>query len=65
MEENQEDRIKELEAKIKKLEKLMLKKEMEVDYLDKVADLAKEKLNIDVRQFADKARDELKKSNNE
>ena len=40
---------KQLEARIKELEKAVGQKQMNIDYLEKMIDLAKEHYNIDIK----------------
>lgn len=44
------DKIKQLEARIKELERAVGQKQMNIDYLEKMIDLAKEEYNIDIKK---------------
>ncbi len=47
---SQMNKIKELEERIKELERAVGQKQMQVDYLEKMIDLAKEEFNIDIKK---------------
>lgn len=63
MSKEQKEKLKQLEAKMKELEQQIQEKEIQSQFLTKMTDLAKERLNVDVRQFEEKAKEELKKAN--
>ncbi|HHW80157.1 MAG TPA: hypothetical protein GX746_00435 [Bacteroidales bacterium] len=50
MEDSEEDKIKQMKARIKELERTMIEKQINIDYLDKMIDLAKEYYDIDIRK---------------
>lgn len=50
MSESSGKKIKELEAKIQELERIVGQKQINIDFLEKMADLAKEKYNIDLKK---------------
>jgi len=43
-------KVKELEAKIKELEQIVGKKQIMIDYLEKMMEIAKDELNIDIKK---------------
>jgi hypothetical protein len=43
-------RLKELELKIKQLEQAVGQKQIKIDYLEKMIDIAKEELKIDIKK---------------
>lgn len=43
-------KLKELETKIKELEQIVGQKQIKIDYLEKMIDLAKEELDIDIKK---------------
>ena len=44
------DKLKHLEQKIKELEQIVGQKQIKIDYLEKMIDIAKEDLNIDIKK---------------
>lgn len=43
-------KMKELEARVKELEGAVGRKQIEIDYLEKMMDIAKDELNIDIKK---------------
>lgn len=58
MEENKSnsEKIKELEQKIKELERKGLHKQIEIDYLEKMMEIAYEEFDIDIKKGKDHTR---------
>jgi hypothetical protein len=50
MKESQSAKFKELEQRIKELERNVGQKQIMIEYLEKMIDLAKEELNIDIKK---------------
>ncbi len=50
MKDSQQQKIKELEAKVKELEQSVGRKQINIDYLEKMMDLAKEYYDIDIKK---------------
>lgn len=50
MKDSQAHKIKEMEARIKELERAVGQKQMNIDYLEKMIDLAKEHYDIDIKK---------------
>lgn len=50
MKDNQSEKIKKMEARIKELEQTMEQKQINIDYLEKMIDLAKEHYDIDIKK---------------
>ena len=50
MKDSQAYKIKEMEARIKELEQAVGQKQMNIDYLEKMIDLAKEHYDIDIKK---------------
>ena len=50
MKDSQAHKMKQLEARIKELEQAVGQKQMNIDYLEKMIDLAKEHYDIDVKK---------------
>lgn len=48
--DSQQNKIKELEAKVKELERAVGQKQMGIDYLEKMIELAKEEFDIDIKK---------------
>lgn len=48
MSESSGQRIKELESKVKELEQIVGRKQIKLEFMEKMADLAKERYNIDI-----------------
>ena len=46
-------KLKELEEKIKNLERAVGQKQIKIDYLEKMIDIAKDELNIDIKKNSD------------
>jgi predicted RNase H-like nuclease (RuvC/YqgF family) len=43
-------KLKDLETRVKELERVIGQKQLEIDYLEKMIDLAKEKFDIDIKK---------------
>jgi transposase len=50
MKDSQASKIKELENKVKELERAVGQKQMNIDYLEKMIDLAKDEFDIDIKK---------------
>lgn len=50
MKDSASRKLKELENKIKELEQIVGQKQIKIDYLEKMIDLAKEELDIDIKK---------------
>lgn len=50
MKDSQSKKLKELEEKVKELEQAVGQKQMNIDYLEKMIDLAKEEFDIDIKK---------------
>lgn len=50
MKDSQANRIMEMEARIKELEQTVGKKQMNIDYLEKMIELAKQEYDIDIKK---------------
>lgn len=50
MKESNIDKLKHLEQKIKELEQIVGQKQIKIDYLEKMIDIAKEDLSIDIKK---------------
>lgn len=50
MKDSQTNKITQMEARIKELERTVGQKQMNIDYLEKMIDLAKEELDIDIKK---------------
>ena|SRR5690625_548433 len=50
MKDSQSNRIKEMETRIKELERVVGQKQINIDYLEKIIDLAKEEYDIDIKK---------------
>lgn len=50
MEESSEKKVKELEKRIRELERAVGQKQLNIDYLEKMIELAKEEFGIDVKK---------------
>lgn len=50
MKDSQANKIKELENKVKELERAVGQKQMNIDYLEKMIDLAKDEFDIDIKK---------------
>ena len=50
MKESSSQRVKELEKKIAELERKVGQKQIKIDYLEKMMDIAKDELNIDIKK---------------
>lgn len=48
--DSQTHRVKELEAKVRELEQAVGRKQMNIDFLEKMIDLAKEQFEIDIKK---------------
>lgn len=53
MKDSSSKKMKELEARIKELESAVGRKQIKIDYLEKMMDIAKEELNIDIKKNFD------------
>lgn len=53
MKDSQTERIKKMEARIKELERAVGQKQMNIDYLEKMIELAKEYYDIDIKKNSD------------
>lgn len=56
MKDSQSNKIKELEEKVKALEQAVGQKQMNIDFLEKMIDLAKEEYDIDIKKNLDTPR---------
>jgi transposase-like protein len=50
MKESSIDKLKQLENKVKELEQIVGQKQIKIDYLEKMIDIAKDDLNIDIKK---------------
>lgn len=50
MKNSSTQKMKELEARIKELEAIVGRKQINIDYLERMIDIAKEELNIDIKK---------------
>jgi predicted RNase H-like nuclease (RuvC/YqgF family) len=50
MSESSENKVKQLHEKIKELERTVGQKQIKIDYLEKMIDLAKDDLGIDIKK---------------
>jgi hypothetical protein len=50
MKDSTNKRVKDLEQKVKDLERIVGTKQIQIDYLEKMMDLAKERLDIDIKK---------------
>lgn len=50
MKDSQTHKIKQMEARIKELERAVGQKQMNIDFLEKMIELAKEEFNIDIKK---------------
>lgn len=50
MKDSQSNRVKELEEKVKELEQAVGQKQINIDYLEKMIELAKEQYDIDIKK---------------
>lgn len=53
MEKSSKQKIKELQDRIKELERIVGQKQLNIDYLEKMIDLAKDELEIDIKKNFD------------
>lgn len=53
MKDSTKEKVSQLEARIKELESAVGRKQMEIDYLEKMIELAGEELNIDIKKNYD------------
>lgn len=53
MKDSQESKLKEMEQRIKELEQAVGRKQMNIDYLEKMIDLAKDHYDIDIKKNFD------------
>lgn len=47
------DKVKQLEKRIKELERMVGQKQIKIDYLEKMIDIAKDELDIDIKKNSD------------
>jgi len=50
MKQSSSSKLKQLEARIKELERTVGQKQIMIDYLDKMIDIAKDELDIDIKK---------------
>lgn len=50
MKQSSSNKLKELELKVKELERLVGQKQIKIDYLEKMIDIAKDELDIDIKK---------------
>lgn len=50
MKDSNIDKLKELQQKVKELEQIVGQKQIKIDYLEKMIDIAKDDLNIDIKK---------------
>jgi len=50
MKQSSTNKLKELAQKVKELEQIVGKKQLQIDYLEKMIDIAKGDLNIDIKK---------------
>lgn len=53
MKDSSTQKLKALEQKIKELERTVGQKQIQIDYLEKMIDIAKDELNIDIKKNSD------------
>ena len=53
MSESSTKKLKDFELRIKELEQIVGQKQLKIDYLEKMIELAKEELNIDIKKNSD------------
>jgi transposase len=53
MKDSQQEKIKELQKKVKELEQAVGRKQINIDYLEKMIELAKEHYDIDIKKNSD------------
>jgi transposase-like protein len=53
MDESSTKKLKDFELRIKELEQIIGQKQLKIDYLEKMIELAKEELNIDIKKNSD------------
>jgi len=56
MSESSTKKLKDLEQRIKELEQIVGQKQLKIDYLEKMIDIAKEELDIDIKKNSDTLR---------
>jgi transposase-like protein len=56
MSESSTKKLKDLEQRIKELEQVVGQKQLKIDYLEKMIDIAKEELDIDIKKNSDTPR---------
>ncbi len=64
MKDSQLAKLKEMEARIKELERAVGQKQMNIDYLEKMIDLAKEEFDIDIKKNSNTPQSDGSKSTN-
>lgn len=50
MKDSNTDKLKQLEEKVRELERAVGQKQIKIDYLERMIDIAKEELNIDIKK---------------
>jgi predicted component of type VI protein secretion system len=50
MKESSITKLSELEKKVKELEQIVGQKQIKIDYLEKMIDIAKDELNVDIKK---------------
>jgi len=53
MKDSSTQKLKALEQKVKELERTVGQKQVQIDYLEKMIDIAKDDLNIDIKKNSD------------
>ncbi len=53
MKQSSSNKLKELEQQVKELERLIGQKQIKIDYLEKMIDIAKEEFDIDIKKNSD------------
>ena len=53
MKESASQKVKDLEKKLAELERVVGQKQIKIDYLEKMMDIAKDELNIDIKKNSD------------
>jgi transposase-like protein len=56
MKDSTSKKVKELEKKVKELERMVGQKQIKIDFLEKMMEIAKEELNIDIKKNFDTPR---------
>jgi hypothetical protein len=50
MKQSEKDKLRELEKRARQLEKLLAQKEIQIEFMEKMIDIAREKYNIDINK---------------